>query len=103
VWQVLLAQLVFQVLMDVAVWAVEKRGLCHFELSDQFGPGHPLRNTAFRDFDLKGYVFAFGMVCFFLYGIFAAFLGPAFVTGICHNFTSNATHIWVARAPASAC
>ena len=103
VWQVLLAQLVFQVLVDVAVWAVEKRGLCHFELSDQLGPGHPLRNTAFRDFDLKGYVFAFGMGGFFLYSVFAAFLGPAFVTGICHNFTSNATHIWVARAPASAC
>jgi hypothetical protein len=34
----------------------------------------------------------------FIYGVFFAFLGPAFVTGACRDFMPNATHVWVHRA-----
>ena len=54
VWRVLLAQLVFGVTADATVWAVERKGLERFELSAQFAAGHPLHDTALRDFDLKG-------------------------------------------------
>ena len=93
---VLLAQFVFASLADAAVWAVEKKGLQHFELAERFVAGHPLRNTAFRDFDLKGYVVSFAFGGAFMYAAFVAFLGPAFVTGMCRNFAPNATRVWVA-------
>ena len=95
VWRVLLAQFVFGVAADATVWAAAYKGLLHFELSTRFVAGHPLINTAFRDFDLKGYVMAFGMGGGFIYAVFLAFLGPAFVTGICHDFAPNATRVWV--------
>ena len=98
VWRVLVAQLVFGAMADAIVWAVERKGLQHFELSTQLAVGHPLRNTAFRDFDLKGYAVTFGTGGAFIYAVFVDFLGPAFVTGACPNFAPNATHVWVQRA-----
>jgi hypothetical protein len=98
VWRVLVAQLALGVMADVTVWAVERKGLARFELSTRFAAGHPLRSTAFRDFDLKGYAFVFGLGGAFIYGVFVAFLGPAFVTGACRDFMPNATHVWVHRA-----
>ena len=41
---------------------------------------------------------AFGMGGAFIYIAFVAFLGPAFMTGMCHDFAPNATHVWVVRA-----
>ena len=73
VWRVLLAQLVFGAMADATVWAVERKGLQHFEL-------------------------AFGLGGAFIYAVFVAFLGPAFVTGMCRDFAPNATHVWVQRA-----
>jgi hypothetical protein len=70
----------------------------HFELSVSFAAGHPLSNTAFRDFYLKGYIFAFCAGGAFIYGIFIVFLGPAFVTGVCLDF-APATDAWVLHAP----
>jgi hypothetical protein len=98
VWRVLMAQLAFGVIADVIVWVVERKGMQNFELSARFAADHPLRDTAFRDFDLKGYTVAFCMGSMFIYGVFVAFLGPAFVTGVCRDFAPNATHIWAERA-----
>jgi hypothetical protein len=95
VWRVLLAQLVLQMLSDAATWALKKKGLQHFELSARFAPGHPLRNTELRDFALQGYVLTFFVGGTFIYAVFVAFLGPAFVMGMCRNFDPNSTHIWV--------
>jgi hypothetical protein len=39
----------------------------------------------------------------FVYAVFIAFLGPAFVTGLCRDFAPNATHIWVIGALAGEC
>jgi hypothetical protein len=66
----------------------------------QVAADHPLQNTALRDFDLKAYALrlAFGMGGAFIYIVFVAFLGPAFVTGACRDFAPNATHVWVHRA-----
>ena len=98
VWRVILAQFAFGVSANVIVWAVAMRGLRqHFELSTRFASGHPLRSTAFRDFDLKGYTFVFGCGGLFIFGVFVAFLGPEFVTGTCQNFAPNATSVWVQR------
>ena len=94
----LVAQLAFGAMADATVWAVERKGLRYFELSTQFAADHPLRNTAFRDFDLRGYAVAFCMGGMFMYAVFVAFLGPAFVTGACRDFMPNATHVWVQRA-----
>jgi hypothetical protein len=30
-----------------------------------------------------------------MYAVYMAFLGPAFVTGMCRLFASNATQVWV--------
>jgi hypothetical protein len=98
VWRVLLAQFVFGVAADATVWAAAKKGLHHFELSARFVAGHPLSNVVFRDFDLKGYVFAFCVGGGFIYAVFVAFLGPAFVTGMCHDFAPNETRVWVLHA-----
>jgi hypothetical protein len=98
VWRVLVAQLAFGVMADVTVWVVERKGLQRFEQSTRFAVGHPLQNTAFRDLDLSGYAFVFGLGGTFIYGAFVAFLGPAFVTGACRDFMPNATHVWVQRA-----
>ena len=95
VWHVLVAQLAFGVASDATVWLVQRKGLQRFELSARFGSDHPLRNTSFRDFDLKGYALVFGLGCAFIYAVFVAFLGPAFVTGMCREFARNATHVWV--------
>ena len=97
VWHVLLAQFVVGVLVDAAVWAVEKNGLNHFELSPRFTDRHPLGCTAFRDFDAKGYAMAFSSGAAFIYGVFVAFLGPAFVMGMCRDLAPTVTHIWVLR------
>ncbi len=83
VWHVLVAQLAFGAIADAMVWAVERKGLRHFELPAQFAAGYPLSNMAFIDFDLKGYALAFGMGGMFIYAVALAFLGPAFVTGVC--------------------
>jgi hypothetical protein len=96
-WRVLLAQFVAGLLVDAIVWAFEKGGLRKFELTARFADGHPLRNTAFRDFDLKTYIYVFGSGGMFIYAIFIAFLGPAFVMGMCRNFTPQATDIWIYR------
>jgi hypothetical protein len=98
VWRVLVAQLAFRIVVYAAVWVSERKGLLRFELSARFASDHPLRNTAFRYFDLQGYAVAFGQGGMFIYGVFVAFLGPAFVTGMCRDFTPNATHVWVWHA-----
>ena len=54
-----------------------------------------LSNTAFRAFGLQGYAVVFGMGGMFIYAVYMAFLGPAFVTGMCRLFAPNATHVWV--------
>jgi hypothetical protein len=97
VWRVLAAQLASGALADAIVRAVRKKELLHFELSARFLPGHPLCNTAFRDFDVKGYAVAFGMGGMFIYAVFVAFLGPTFLTGMCRDFAPNATQVWVWR------
>jgi hypothetical protein len=95
VWRVLVAQLVLGAMADATVRTVARNAMQHFELSARFAAGHPLRNTAFRDFDLNGYAFVFGLGGAFIYVVFVAFLGPAFVMGLCRDFAPNATHIWV--------
>jgi hypothetical protein len=95
VWKVLLAQLASQVVADAAVLAMQKLGRQQFALSTQFAAGHPLSNTALRDFGLQGYAYAFGIGGMYIY---VAFLGPAFVTGMCRLFTPNATNVWVVGA-----
>jgi hypothetical protein len=94
---VLVAQIAFGVFADATVWAVEKGGLQHFELSARFAADHPLSNTAFRDFSFTGYAVTFGFGCMFIYVVFVGFLGPAFVTGTRRDFAPNATDIWVVR------
>jgi hypothetical protein len=94
-WHVLVAQLVFTAAVDATVWVAERRGLVHFELSARFAAGHPLRDTAFRDFDLKSYILVFGVGGMFMYAVFVAFLGPSFVMGICRDFSLNASQVWV--------
>jgi hypothetical protein len=98
VWKVLLAQLASQIVGDAAVRATKKMGLQMFELSARFAAGHPLSNTAFRDFGLEGYAVVFGMGSCFIYAVYMAFLGPGFVTGMCRAFAPNATQVWVTRA-----
>jgi hypothetical protein len=103
VWKVLLAQLASQVVADAAVLAVQKLGLRKFELSAHFAAGHPLSNTALRDFGLQGYAYAFGIGGMFIYAVYIAFLGPAFVTGMCRLFAPNATQVWVMPVRALEC
>jgi hypothetical protein len=103
VWRVLLAQLASQVLADAAVLATQKLGLQKFELSAHFAAGHPLSNTAFRDFGLQGYAVVFGQGGMFIYAVYVAFLGPAFVTGMCRLFAPNATQVWVVPLGALEC
>ena len=98
VWRMLVAQLAFGFLADAIIWSVVKKRLQHVDLSARFGADHPLSVTDFRDFDLKGYVFAFCVGGGFIYAVFVAFLGPAFVTGMCGFFAPNATQIWILRA-----
>jgi hypothetical protein len=98
VWRVLVVQFVLGLLADAIVWAVRKKGLQHFEMSARFAADHPLRNTASRDFELDGYAFVFGLGGVFIYGVFIAFLGPAFVTGLCRDFTPSASNMWTLRA-----
>ncbi len=43
--------------------------------------GHPLSSTAFHAFGLRGYAVVFGMGGMFIYVVYMAFLGPAFMTG----------------------
>jgi hypothetical protein len=103
VWKVLLAQLASQVVADAAVLATQKLGLQKFELSAHFAPGHPLSNTAFRSFGLQGYAVVFGQGGMFIYAVYVAFLGPAFVTGMCRLFAPNATQVWVMPVGALEC
>jgi hypothetical protein len=103
VWKVLLAQLASQVVADAAVLAVRKLGLQKFELSAHFAAGHPLSNTAFRDFGLQGYAVVFGVGGMFIYAAYLAFLGPAFVTGMCRIFAPNATQVGVMPEGALRC
>jgi hypothetical protein len=91
VWKLLLAQLASQVVADAAVLAMQKLGLQQFELSAHFAAGHPLSNTAFRDFGLQGYVSVFSHGSMFIYG-------SGFVTGTCRHFAPNATQVWVVSA-----
>jgi hypothetical protein len=95
VWKVLLAQIASQVLADAAVLAMQMRGLQKFELSAHFAAGHPPCNTAVRDFLLQEYAVVFGVGGMYVYAVFLAFRGAAFVTGVCPLFASNATHVWV--------
>ncbi len=39
----------------------------------------------------------------YVYAVFLAFLGPAFVTGMCPLFAPNATHVWVMPVSANEC
>jgi hypothetical protein len=98
VWKVLLAQLASQIVGDAAVRAAKKMGLQKFELSAHFAAGHPLSNAAFRDIGIQGYAVVFGLGSGFIYAVFVAFLGPDFVTGMCHAFAPNATRVWVVGA-----
>jgi hypothetical protein len=102
-WKVLLAQLASQVVADAAVRAMRKLGLQQFELSAHFAAGHPLSNTAFRDFGLRGYAMVFGIGGTFIYTVYVAFLGPAFVMGMCPLFAPNTTHVWVMPVGAIEC
>ena len=86
VWKVLSAQLASQIVGDAAVRAAKRLGRQQFELSAHFAAGHPLSNTAFRDFGLEGYAVVFGMGTVFIYSIYVTFLGPAFVSGLCRDF-----------------
>jgi hypothetical protein len=95
VWMVLLAQLLSHIIGDAAVRAVKKIGLQRFELSAHFAAGHPLSNTAFRDNSLQGYAVIFSLGGCFMYAVYMAFLGPAFVTGMFRAFAPNATQVWV--------
>ena len=95
VWKVLLAQLASQMVADAGVRAVKQMGLQKFELSAHFAAGNPLSNTAFRDFGLQGYALVFSVGGCFIYMVYMAFLGPAFVTGMCRAFAPNATQVWV--------
>jgi hypothetical protein len=101
--KVILAQLASQVVADAAVLATQKLGLQQFELSGHFAAGHPLSNTAFRDFGLQGYVYVFGLGGMFIYAVYVAFLGPAFVPGMCPLFAPSATHVWVKAVGAIRC
>jgi hypothetical protein len=92
---VLLAQFVFGAAADATVWVVAKKGKQQFKVSERFAAGHPLRDVAFRDCDLKGYVYSIGVGSAFIYTVYVSFLGPAFVTGMCRGFAANATQIWV--------
>ena len=83
---VVLAQFGFGFVVEAAVWATAKTGFIEFVTPAHLSPGHPLRNTALRRFDPKGYVSTFCLGCYFIYGVFLSFLGPAFVTGMCPNF-----------------
>jgi hypothetical protein len=103
VWKVLLAQLASQVVADATVLATQKLGLQTFELSAHFAAGHPLSNTAFRGFGLKGYAPVFGTGGAFIYAVYIAFLGPAFVMGMCSDFAPNATQVWVMQVGAFQC
>jgi hypothetical protein len=96
VWKVLSAQLASQMVAEAAVRAVKKIGLQKFELSAHFAAGHPLSNAAFRDIGIQGYAVVFGLGSGFIYAV--AFLGPDFVTGMCHAFAPNATRVWVVGA-----
>jgi hypothetical protein len=100
VWRVLLAQLASQIFADAAVMATKKMGRQRFKLSAHFAAGHPLSNAAFRDFGLEGYAVpvVFGLGGSFIYAVYVAFLGPDFVTGMCRDFTPNATRVWVVGA-----
>jgi hypothetical protein len=102
VWKVLLAQLASQIVGDAAMKAVKKMRLQKFELSSRFAAGHPLSCTAFRDFGIQGYAVVFGLGGGFIYAVYLAFLGPAFVTGMCRTFAPNATQVWVMGAPGCA-
>jgi hypothetical protein len=87
---VLLAQFTLGVVSDLVVWFVKAnkghiKFKASFSVSDRLPIGHPLRNEALRDFELKGYAVVFGMGCCFIYGVFIAYLGPEFATGICHS------------------
>jgi hypothetical protein len=93
VWKVLLAQLASQIFADAAVMATKKMGLQQFELSARFAAGHPLSNAAFRDFGLEGYAVVFGLGGSFIYAVYVAFLGPAFVMGMCRAFAPSATRV----------
>jgi hypothetical protein len=95
VWKVLLAQLASQMVADAGVRAMKQMGLQKFELSAHFAAGHPLSNTAFRDLRLQGYALVFSVGGCFIYMVYMAFLGPAFVTGMCRAFAPNATQVWV--------
>jgi hypothetical protein len=103
VWKVLLAQIASQALADAAVLAMQTLGLQKFELSAHFAAGHPLCNTAVRDFCLPEYAVVFSMGSMYVYAVFLAFLGPAFVTGTCHLFAPNATQVWVMQLGAFQC
>ena len=81
---------------DAAVTATKHGGLQQFELSARFGASHPLCNTAFRDISLQGYAVVFGMGGCFIYAVYMAFLGPAFVMGMCRAFAPSVTQVWVA-------
>ena len=83
---VVLAQFGFGFVVEAAVWATAKTGFVEFVTPAHLSLGHPLRNTALRRFDPKGYVSTFCLGCYFIYGVFLSFLGPAFVTGMCPNF-----------------
>jgi hypothetical protein len=98
VWKVLSAQLASQIVSDAAVRAMQKLGLQQFELSSHFAAGHPLSNTSFRAFGLQGYAVVFGLGGMFIYAVYVAFLGPAFVTGMCRLLAPNATQVWVVGA-----
>ena len=98
-----MAQLASQIAADAAVGAAKRIGQGHFEVSAHFAASHPLRNTAFRGVGVCGYAMVFGVGGAFIYAVFIAFLGPAFVTGICRLFAPNATHVWVLPLGAREC
>jgi hypothetical protein len=98
VWKVLLAQITTRILAYAVVWAVVKMGLRRFELSERYTADHPLGNAVFRDLDFKGYVVVSGMGVCFICAVFIAFLGPAFITGLCRDFVPNATHVFIWHA-----
>jgi hypothetical protein len=86
---------------EILLHACHRMGWIEFPVTSGWESDHPLGNTAFRPFDWRAYVFVFGAGCMFVYSVFIAYLGPAFVFGLCREFDSAAPRVWSATGVAS--
>ena len=105
---VISANVALLVTEEIMLYACHRLGWVNFPLASGWAVNHPLGNTAFRPFEWKGYVVVFGAACMFVYSVFIAYLGPAFVFGLCQEFDSDPpvwtaadlTSCWVSNATA---